>query len=112
MLSFPSPKFNHKLNMKTGTKLTAIGLQLMVMAAMTLPGLTLAAPVGLKLGLNGNGNFQNTTSGSLSNLDLAGATLPNGGYAAAQTNWNNLGRWGGNNTPFDANRANTVLTIT
>jgi hypothetical protein len=66
----------------------------------------------LKLGLNGNGGIlATTTAGALTNLDLAGATLANGGYNAAQTNWNNLGRFGGPNNVMDQTGSNTVVSI-
>ena len=98
--------------MKTQTKLTTSVLA--IATALSLSGTVSAAPIGLKLGINGNGGIQTaaSTAGALTNLDLAGASLANGNYAAAQTNWNNLGRWGGNSTPIDENGTNTVLTIT
>jgi len=74
------------------------------MAALTAVCATTNAQlgsVGLKF-LNGNGGLQAITSaGALQPADLAGATLANGGYQAAQTNWNNLGRWGNPSNPID-----------
>ncbi|HWX19002.1 MAG TPA: LamG-like jellyroll fold domain-containing protein [Candidatus Binatia bacterium] len=65
-----------------------------------------AAQVGLKLGLNGNGGLlPTTTAGALTNLDLAGAP----GFA--QTNWNNLGRYGNGVNPIDENGTNSGLTV-
>jgi hypothetical protein len=99
--------------MKTRTILTTSVLA--IATVLSLSGTALAAPVGLKLGINNasSGGIQATTvAGALTNLDLAGATIANGGYDAAQTNWNNLARWGGNSTPIDENGTNTVLTIT
>ena len=100
--------------METRIKFTTLSLPLVFALTMFLADFAPAAPVGLKLGINGNGGIQTaaSTAGALTNLDLAGATLSNGNYPAAQTNWNNLGRWGGNSTPIDENGTNTVLTIT
>lgn len=90
--------------MKIRTKL--ITSVLAIATALSLAGTASAAPVGLKVGLNGNGGLQTTTSsGALTNLDLAGAP----GYA--QTNWNNLGRYGSGVNPIDENGTNSGLTV-
>jgi len=55
-----------------------------------------AAQIGLKLGINGNGGFQNAAAGALLPTDLAGAP------GLEQTNWNVLGRFGSNINPTNS----------
>ncbi len=96
--------------MKTRTILTTSVLA--IATALSLSSTVSAAPVGLKMGLtSGSGLLATTTAGALTNLDLAGATLANGGYAAAQTNWNNLARYGSGVNPTDENGTNSGLTV-
>jgi hypothetical protein len=97
--------------MKTRTILTTSVLA--IATALSLTGTASAGQIGLKLGINGNGGIQTaaSTAGALTNLDLAGATLANGGYAAAQTNWNNLGRWGGLSSVIDQSGAASGVLV-
>src|SRR2546426_10635478 len=73
-------------------------------AVLSLAGVASAQhSIGLKLGMNGNGNQQGGAAGALLPTDSAGAP----GYA--QTNWNVLGRWGDNATNTFGTNAYAVL---
>src|SRR6059036_1693969 len=84
-------------------------------AALSIAGIASGQhTIGLKLGMNGNGNQQSGAAGALLPTDSAGAP----GYA--QINWNILGRWGDNGTNsfgtnaypvLDSNGDDTFLTI-
>jgi hypothetical protein len=96
--------------MKIRTKL--ITSVLAIATGLSLSGTASAGQIGLKLGLTSGGNIlPTTTAGALTNLDLAGATFANGGYAAAQTNWNNLGRWGGLSSVIDQSGAASGVLV-
>src|SRR6266850_254246 len=74
-------------------------------AAMAMAGVASGQPhtIGLKLGMNGNGNQQGAAVGALQPADLAGAP----GYA--QTNWNVLGRYGDNATNAFGTNAYAII---
>ena len=81
--------------MKTITKLAAITLA--AAAAISPSGSALGAQIGLKLGMTSGGGLLNNTNVAYLNVsNLAGA------YGYEQTNWNNLGRWGGPTLVLDA----------
>ncbi len=67
------------------------------LAAISVAGSVVAGSIGLKFGINGNGNLQNTASGALSPTDYAGT------YEFMQPNWNVLGRWGDSSTSYGTN---------
>ena len=60
---------------------------------------------------NGSGILPLSTAGSLKPGDLAGATMANGGYEAAQTNWNNCARWSNPVNPIDQYSNKTAIYI-
>src|SRR5262245_14016108 len=72
-------------------------------AALALAGSASAQmhQIGLKMGMNGLGNLQNTNAGALLPTDSAGA-FP-------QVNWNILGRWGDNATNSFGTNAYAIL---
>jgi hypothetical protein len=75
-------------------------------AALALIGIASAQhTLGLKLGMNGNGNQQAGSAGALLPTDLAGAP----GYA--QVNWNILGRYGNNDTNSTSSGTNIYALL-
>ena len=109
----PKPEIHIRLLMKTINRYAphALGAMALSLLCATAHAQSLGS-VGLKMGLNNAGGILPlSTAGSLKPTDLAGATIANGGYQAAQTNWNNCARYSGPVNPIDQYSNKTVLYI-
>lgn len=85
-------------------------LSLAIATALATSALAQPHQVGFKMGVDGLGNLQNTsTNGALLPTDIAGPTSPT---YYAQSNWNVLGRYGNNSTNIYAiTNADQSITI-